>query len=54
MGGSITDLWIALRCRIADWRMRREMLRVLFSEEADWDELNASTEENAHEESTHA
>ncbi len=45
MGGSITDLWIALRCRIADWRMRREMLRVLFSDGEETGDAPEKTED---------
>ena len=39
-----------LRCRIADWQMRREMLRIIFSEEADWEPVRNAPEEEADEE----
>ena len=41
-----------LRCRIADWRMRRRMLRLLFSEEADWEPISDTRGGDGNEGST--
>ena len=44
------NVFTELRCRIADWRMRREMLRVLFSGETDREPQDETPEEEEHEE----